>query len=89
MELDQRKQQILKEIVNSYLLSGEPVGSKTLIEFADFSLSSATIRNEMYELEKMGFLLKTHTSSGRIPSNEGLKYYIATFTMNKNNQGYY
>ena len=79
MELDQRKQQILKEIVNSYLLSGEPVGSKTLIEFADFSLSSATIRNEMYELEKMGFLLKTHTSSGRIPSNEGLKYYIATF----------
>lgn len=79
MDLDQRKQQILREIINSYILSGEPVGSKSLIDFADFSVSSATIRNEMNELEKMGFLLKTHTSSGRIPSNEGLKYYIATF----------
>ena len=79
MELDQRKQRILKEIINSYIISGEPVGSKSLLEFADFSVSSATIRNEMCELEKMGFLLKTHTSSGRIPSNEGLKYYIATF----------
>lgn len=78
MDLDERKQQIFRAIVNAYILTGEPVGSKTLIERESMSVSSATVRNDMSELERLGFLAKTHTSSGRIPSNDGFRYYVAT-----------
>ncbi len=76
MELSERKKQILKSIIDAYIDSGEPVGSKYLTTYTDISLSSATIRNEMSELEEMGFLDKPHTSAGRVPSVRGYKFYV-------------
>ncbi len=72
--MDERKEKLLKEIVESYIKFVKPVGSKTLCK--KFKLSSATIRNEMAALEKMGYLEKNHVSSGRIPSESGYKYYV-------------
>lgn len=72
--MNERQKQLLKEIVESYIQDARPVGSKALVE--KLSCSSATIRNEMSALEELGFLEKTHTSSGRIPSKEGYKYYV-------------
>ena len=65
MELSARKKQILKSVVDSYIQTGEPVGSKYLTEKSDLSVSSATVRNEMNELERMGYLAQPHASSGR------------------------
>lgn len=70
-----RSDKILKYIVEYFIKTAQPVGSKTLIEEYKLPYSSATIRNEMYALEKMGLIEKTHTSSGRIPSSLGYKYY--------------
>lgn len=72
--MNERQKMLLKEIVESYIQDAKPVGSKALVD--RLKVSSATIRNEMSELEEMGFLEKTHTSSGRIPSSEGYKYYV-------------
>ena len=72
--MNERQNELLKEIVESYINSVKPVGSKALCK--KFKLSSATIRNEMAELERLGFLEKNHVSSGRIPSEEGYKYYV-------------
>lgn len=72
-----RKEQILKLIVQHFIKTAEPVASKTLIEKYGLDFSSATIRAEMNELEKEGYLEKTHTSSGRVPSKMGYEYYIA------------
>lgn len=72
--MDERQKNILKEIVESYIKEAKPIGSKWLCE--KFNCSSATIRNEMAELEKLGFLEKNHISSGRIPSELGYKYYV-------------
>lgn len=72
-----RRDLILKYIVDYYIKTAQPVGSHTLIDEYNLSYSSATIRNEMSELEHMGLIEKTHTSSGRIPSTKGYKYYIA------------
>jgi|GEM_PF-2384000 len=77
MDLDERKRRILNEIVNYYIQSGEPIGSKTLIDRGFFNISSATVRNEMLELEQLGYLAKPHTSAGRVPSNEAFKFYVA------------
>ena len=74
--LSKRKQEILRAIVDAHINHGEPVGSKYLSEDAGISASSATIRNEMAELEEMGYLLQPHTSAGRIPSAEGYRYYV-------------
>ena len=68
IELSERKKQILIAIVEAHIRLGEPVGSKYLMQEAGIPYSSATIRNEMAELEELGYLEKTHTSSGRIPS---------------------
>ena len=76
MELNERKKQILKMIIDAYIDSGEPVGSKYLTQHGGLSLSSATIRNEMSELEEMGYLDKPHTSAGRIPSSAGYRFYV-------------
>ena len=76
MELDERKKKILGAIVEEYIDSAEPVSSGNLLKKSDLNCSSATIRNEMAELEKIGFLEKTHTSSGRIPSQKGYRYYV-------------
>ena len=74
--LSKRKQQILKAIVDAHISYGEPVGSKYLSQNFGISASSATIRNEMAELENMGYLIQPHTSSGRIPSVLGYRYYV-------------
>jgi len=74
--LSDRQKKILKLIIEEYVKTAEPVGSKFLAQLPDLNLSSATIRNEMASLEKMGLLLKTHTSSGRVPSEEGYKVYV-------------
>lgn len=76
MELGERKLKILKAIVESYVKTGEPVGSKALCEALDFSVSSATIRNEMAELVELGLLEQPHTSAGRVPSQQGYRLYI-------------
>lgn len=78
MDLNGRKHQILTAVIRTYIRTGEPVGSKSLLEAGDLNVSSATIRNEMSDLEKMGYLVKPHTSSGRIPSNDGYRYYVRT-----------
>ena len=71
-----RRDLILKYIVEYFIKTAAPVGSNTLIEQYDLPYSSATIRNEMMELEEEGFIEKTHTSSGRVPSTKGYRYYI-------------
>ena len=75
-ELDERKQKILKAIIQTYLETGEPVGSRTISKYTDLNLSSATIRNEMSDLEDMGYILQPHTSAGRIPSDKGYRLYV-------------
>ena len=76
MELDERKRIILNAIVKNYLETGEPVGSRTISKYTDLNLSSATIRNEMADLEEMGLILQPHTSAGRIPSDQGYRVYV-------------
>ena len=76
MELDDRKRKILHAIVRNYLETGEPVGSRTISKYTDLNLSSATIRNEMADLEEMGLIIQPHTSAGRIPSDQGYRVYV-------------
>ena len=76
IELSERKKMILKAIVEAHIKLGEPVGSKYLTQEMGISYSSATIRNEMSELEEMGFLEQPHTSAGRIPSELGYRFYV-------------
>ena len=76
MQLDERKMKILQAIIRNYLETGEPVGSRTISKYTDLNLSSATIRNEMSDLEEMGFILQPHTSAGRIPSDKGYRLYV-------------
>ena len=76
MELSERKKQILKAIIGDYIRTAEPVGSKALTEGHALPFSSATIRNEMSELEELGYLEKPHTSAGRIPSPRGYRLYV-------------
>lgn len=75
-KLDYRKELILSTIIKLYLDTGEPVGSRTISKKLDLSLSSATIRNEMSDLEELGFIIKPHTSAGRIPSDKGYRFYV-------------
>ena len=76
MQLDERKKRILQAIIRNYLETGEPVGSRTISKYTDLNLSSATIRNEMADLEEMGYILQPHTSAGRIPSDKGYRLYV-------------
>ena len=82
-ELDERKENILLTIIKLYLDTGEPVGSRTISKKLEGSLSSATIRNEMSDLEDMGYIIKPHTSAGRIPSDKGYRFYVNSL-MKKN-----
>ena len=75
-QLDNRKITILKAIIKTYLETGEPVGSRTLSKSTDLNLSSATIRNEMADLEDLGYIFQPHTSAGRIPSDKGYRLYV-------------
>jgi heat-inducible transcriptional repressor len=74
--LDERKEHILREIVEGYVRRGEPVGSKIVADAADLGVSSATIRNEMAILEREGYISHPHTSAGRIPTDKGYRYYV-------------
>ena len=76
MELDERKIKILNSIIQTYLITGEPVGSRTISKYTDLNLSSATIRNEMSDLEDLGYIVQPHTSAGRIPSDKGYRFYV-------------
>ena len=76
MRLDDRKWKIFNAIIKTYLGTGEPVGSRTISKYADLNLSSATIRNEMADLEEMGLIIQPHTSAGRIPSDQGYRMYV-------------
>ncbi len=75
-ELDERKRKILNAIIRTYLATGEPVGSRTISKASDLNLSSATIRNEMSDLEELGYIIQPHTSAGRIPSDKGYRFYV-------------
>ena len=76
MQLDNRKKEVLHAIVDDYVSTNEPVGSKSLIERHNFQVSSATLRNDMAELEHLGLIEKPHTSAGRIPSDKGYREYV-------------
>ncbi len=76
MELTDRKKRILKSIVDEYIKSGEPVGSKYITSQIPDSLSSATVRNEMSDLESMGYLKQPHSSAGRVPTTKGMRTYV-------------
>lgn len=82
-ELDERKVKILDAIIRNYLDTGEPVGSRTISKYSDLNLSSATIRNEMSDLEEMGYILQPHTSAGRIPSDQGYRFYVDNLMRDK------
>ena len=86
LELDDRKVTILKAIIKTYLETGEPVGSRTISKYSDLKLSSATIRNEMSDLEDMGYIVQPHTSAGRIPSDKGYRFYVDQIELEKDNE---
>ena len=75
-QLDERKMKILQAIIRNYLETGDPVGSRTISKYTDLNLSSATIRNEMSDLEEMGYIVQPHTSAGRIPTDRGYRLYV-------------
>jgi heat-inducible transcriptional repressor len=86
LELDERKRKILNAVIKNYLETGEPVGSRTISKYTDLNLSSATIRNEMSDLEDMGYILQPHTSAGRIPSDKGYRFYVDDMLKEKQNE---
>lgn len=81
MELSERKKKVLRSVVDLYIRTAEPVGSKAITELPDMKYSSATIRNEMAELTAMGYLEQPHTSAGRIPSAAGYRLYVDELMM--------
>jgi len=83
MDLDDRKLKILQAIIKNYLETGEPVGSRTISKYTDLNLSSATIRNEMADLEELGYIVQPHTSAGRIPTDKGYRLYVDTMMQEK------
>ena len=85
-QLDGRKVTILKAIIKTYLETGEPVGSRTISKYSELKLSSATIRNEMSDLEEMGYIIQPHTSAGRIPSDKGYRFYVDQIMQEKDNE---
>ncbi len=74
--MDERKKQILHSVINEHIASAEPIGSRHIAKSLGLGLSSATIRNEMADLEEMGYLVQPHTSAGRIPSDKGYRFYV-------------
>ncbi|MDD3221216.1 MAG: heat-inducible transcription repressor HrcA [Clostridia bacterium] len=83
VDLDERKIKILNSIIQTYLITGEPVGSRTISKYTDLNLSSATIRNEMSDLEDLGYIVQPHTSAGRIPSDKGYRFYVDNMMRDK------
>ncbi len=85
-ELSERKRKILHAIIQNYLETGEPVGSRTISKYTDLNLSSATIRNEMSDLEELGYIIQPHTSAGRIPSDKGYRLYVDELMQEKEDE---
>ncbi len=85
-ELSERQIKILNVIIRTYMETGEPVGSRTISKASDLNLSSATIRNEMSDLEEMGYIVQPHTSAGRIPSDKGYRFYVDHLMVEKDRQ---
>jgi heat-inducible transcriptional repressor len=75
-KLDDRKKKILKAVVDEYIETAEPIGSGKIAKHSELGVSPATIRNEMANLEDMGYLRQPHTSAGRVPSDSGYRYYV-------------
>ena len=75
-ELSERKKLILRSVIESHIATGEPIGSKALMTKSDIPYSSATIRNEMADLENLGYLVQPHTSAGRVPTRLGYRFYV-------------
>lgn len=86
MELSERQEKILNAVIRNYLETGEPVGSRTISKYTDLNLSSATIRNEMSDLEDMGYIIQPHTSAGRIPTDKGYRFYVDNMLKDKLNE---
>ena len=74
--LNERESSVLKALVYEYIESGKPIGSRSFVIKYSFSISPATMRNIMYDLEKMGFLIQPHTSAGRLPTDKGYRFYV-------------
>ena len=85
-ELSELKRKILHAIIQNYLETGEPVGSRTISKYTDLNLSSATIRNEMSDLEELGYIVQPHTSAGRIPSDKGYRLYVDELMQEKEDE---
>ena len=85
-DLTERQVKILNAIIKTYLDTGEPVGSRTISKMPDLNISSATIRNEMSDLEEMGYILQPHTSAGRIPSDQGYRFYVDNILKEKDKE---
>ncbi len=86
MDLDDRKLKILYAVIRNYLETGEPVGSRTISKYTDLNLSSATIRNEMSDLEELGYIIQPHTSAGRIPTDKAYRLYVDTIMEEKDRE---
>ena len=76
MILNERKLKILEAIINDYINTAEPIGSRTIAKKYNLGISSATIRNEMSDLEELGLIVQPHASSGRVPSDKGYRLYV-------------
>jgi len=76
MSLTERQKRILESIIKDYVSTAEPVGSRAMVRKHGLNISAATVRNEMADLEEMGYLEQPHTSAGRIPSEKGFRYYV-------------
>jgi len=85
-ELDERKKKILHAVIRNYLETGEPVGSRTISKYTDLNLSSATIRNEMSDLEELGYIVQPHTSAGRIPTDQAYRLYVDSMMEEKDRE---
>ena len=84
--LNNRKKQILQAVIEEYINTAEPVSSGTIVEKYGLDFSSATIRNDMMELEEEGLIVKTHLSSGRVPSEEGYRVYVQEILKDRDNK---
>ncbi len=85
-ELSERQEKILNVIIRTYMQTGEPVGSRTISKVEEMNLSSATIRNEMADLEEMGYIVQPHTSAGRIPTDKGYRFYVDRLMLEKDQE---
>ena len=87
MEIGDRKLRILQAIIDDYILTGVPVGSRTISKKYEMGLSSATIRNEMSDLEELGFLDQPHVSAGRVPSAKAYRLYVDSLLQDRGDSG--